>query len=67
VTLLDLIGEPSTSSLPLFAQPIQWHLLGEGIILMELFVGIGIGLAATLEANLKVKCYIYIDNGVILF
>lgn len=32
---------------------------------MELFAGIGTGLTTILEAGLKVKKYIHIDNGII--
>jgi len=64
VASLDPTKEPSVSSSPLFAQPIHWHPLVEDITLVELFAGIGTGLAATLEAGLKVKRYIHVDNGV---
>jgi len=64
VTLLERTHKPSTSSLPLFAQPIQWHPLKEDITLIELFAGIHISLATTIEAGLKVKCNIHVDNGV---
>jgi len=32
---------------------------------VELFAGIGAGLAIALEAEFKVKRYIHVDNGVI--
>jgi hypothetical protein len=42
------------SSTPLLARTIQWRPPDEGITLVELFASIGIGLAAMLEAGLKV-------------
>ena len=52
-----------TSISSTFAQPIRWHPPLEGIILVELFAGIGTGLAAVLEVGLKVQRYIHVDNG----
>ncbi|HEY9806811.1 MAG TPA: DNA cytosine methyltransferase [Candidatus Obscuribacterales bacterium] len=54
---------PATSLLSAFAQPIHWHPPDEGITLVELFAGIGTGLAAVLEAGLKVRRYIHVDTG----
>ena len=51
------------SSTPLLARPIQWQPPEEGITLVELFAGIGTGLAAVLEAGLKVRQYIHVDSG----
>ena len=52
--------DPST---PLLARTIQWRPLDEDITLVELFTGIGTGLAAVLEAGLKVRQYIHVDSG----
>jgi site-specific DNA-cytosine methylase len=60
---LGLGHTPSTSPLFSFAQPIRWQPPPEGIILVELFGGIGTGLAAVLEVGLRVKKYIHVDNG----
>jgi site-specific DNA-cytosine methylase len=40
---------------------IHWRPPVDGIVLLELFGGIGSGLVAVLQAGLKVKCYIYVD------
>lgn len=53
----------STSSSLYFARSIHWYLSEDGIMLIELFVGIGIDLATILEMGLKIKCCIYIDIG----
>ena len=45
------------------AHPILWRPPNIGIILVELFGGIGTGLAAILEAGLTVRWYIYVDNS----
>jgi hypothetical protein len=46
---------------PLDSSTIHYRPLEDGIILLELFGGIGSGLVAVLQARLKVKRYIYID------
>jgi len=38
----------------------------EGIVLEELFTGLGIGLAAVLEAGLSIRNYTYVDNNIIV-
>jgi len=63
VTSLDPMEVPSTSSSSTFARPIHWHPPEDGITLVELFAGIGTGLAAVLEVGLKVKRYIHVDTG----
>ena len=35
----------------------------EGIVLVELFVGFSIGLAAVLETRFSIQSYIYVDNN----
>ena len=45
------------------AHPILWRPPGVGIILVELFGGIGTGLTAVLEAGLTVRQYVYADNS----
>jgi site-specific DNA-cytosine methylase len=46
---------------PLDSSTIHWRPPEDGIVLLELFGGIGSGLVAVLQAGLKVKCYIYVD------
>jgi hypothetical protein len=45
------------------ARPILWRPPDTGITLVELFGGIGTGLAAILEASLTVTRYVYVDNS----
>jgi hypothetical protein len=47
--------------LPLDNSTIHWRPPEDGIVLLELFGGIGSGLVAVLQAGLKVKHYIYVD------
>jgi site-specific DNA-cytosine methylase len=46
---------------PLDSSTIHWRPPEDGIVLLELFGGIGSGLVAVLQAGLKVKRYIYVD------
>jgi site-specific DNA-cytosine methylase len=46
---------------PLDNSTIHWKPPDDGIVLLELFGGIGTGLAAVLQAGIKVKRYIYVD------
>jgi hypothetical protein len=46
---------------PLDSSTIHWRPPKDGIVLLELFGGIGNGLVAILQARLKVKRYIYVD------
>jgi hypothetical protein len=46
---------------PLNSSTIHWRPPEDGIVLLELFGGIGSGLVAVLQAGLKVKRYIYVD------
>jgi hypothetical protein len=46
---------------PLNSSTIHWRPPVDGIVLLELFEGIGNGLVAVLQAGLKVKRYIYVD------
>jgi hypothetical protein len=46
---------------PLDNSTIHWKPQDDGIVLLELFGGIGSGLAAVLQAGIKVQCYVYID------
>jgi hypothetical protein len=46
---------------PLDNSTIQWKPPEEGIVLLELFGGIGSGLAVVLRAGIKVKRYVYVD------
>ena len=41
----------------------MWRPPDTGITLVELFGGIGTGLAAVLEAGLTVRRYVYVDNS----
>jgi hypothetical protein len=45
---------------PLDNSTIHWRPPEDGIVLLELFGGIGSGLVAILQARLKVKRYIYV-------
>jgi hypothetical protein len=63
VNALDTPQFVVDSSTPLLARTIQWRPPDEGITLVELFAGIGTGLAAVLEAGLKVRQYIHVDSG----
>ena len=65
VTSLTVMDMPSTSSSSTFTHPIHWRPLEDDISLVELFAGIGIGLATVLEVGLKVRRYIHIDTGVV--
>jgi hypothetical protein len=47
---------------PLDNSTIHWKPLDDGIVLLELFGGIGTGLAAVLQAGIKVQRYIYVDT-----
>jgi hypothetical protein len=46
---------------PLDNSTIHWKPPEDGIVLLELFGGVGSGLIAVLQAGLKVKRYIYVD------
>ena len=64
--IVEAVIAPQSSvdpSISLLARPIQWQPPEEGITLVELFAGIGTGLAAVLEAGLKVRRYIHVDSG----
>jgi hypothetical protein len=60
---LELGETLPTSSSFVFAQPIRWQPPPEDIVLVEIFGGIGTGLAAVFEAGITVRRYIYVDNG----
>lgn len=62
ITSLGLVEVLSTSLSFAFARPIYWCLLGDGIVLVELFASIGTGLAKFLEVVLKVRLYIHVDT-----
>ena len=51
VDALDAPPLSTDSATPLLARTIQWRPSDEGIILVELFAGIGTGLAAVLEGG----------------
>ena len=46
---------------PVLTTPIPWKPPPTGICLLELFGGIATGLAATLQAGIKVRRYMYVD------
>ena len=48
---------------PPLQQVVNLHHSPEGIVLVELFAGLSIALAAVLEAGLSVHTYVYIDNN----
>jgi hypothetical protein len=47
---------------PLDNSTIHWKPPDDGIVLLELFEGIGTGFAAVLQARIKVQRYVYIDT-----
>jgi hypothetical protein len=47
---------------PLDNSTIHWKPPDDGIVLLELFGGIGTGLAAVLQAGIKVQRYVYVDT-----
>jgi hypothetical protein len=47
---------------PLDNSTIHWKPSDDGIVLLELFEGIGTGLAAVLQAGIKVQQYVYVDT-----
>jgi site-specific DNA-cytosine methylase len=47
---------------PLDNSTIHWKPLDDGIVLLELFGGIGTSLATILQARIKVQRYVYIDT-----
>jgi hypothetical protein len=47
---------------PLDNSTIHWKPPDDGIVLLELFGGIGTGLAAILQAEIKVQRYVYVDT-----
>jgi hypothetical protein len=53
-------GEVDLGS-PLDSSTIHWRPPEDGIVLLELFGGIGSGLVPVLQAGLKIKRYIYVD------
>jgi hypothetical protein len=53
-------GQEDHSS-PLDNSTIHWKPPDDGIVLLELFGGIGTGLAAVMQAGIKVKRYVYVD------
>ena len=58
------LGEtPPMSPLFIFAQPIRWQPSSEGIVLVEIFGGIGTSFAAMLDPGIIVRRYIHVDNG----
>jgi hypothetical protein len=48
---------------PLDNSTIHWKPPDDGIVLLELFGGIGTGLAAVLQARIKVQRYVYVDTN----
>jgi hypothetical protein len=47
---------------PLDNSTIHWKPPDDGIVVLELFGGIGTGLAAVLQAGIKIQQYIYVDT-----
>jgi hypothetical protein len=54
-------GEKDTGS-SLDNSTIHWKPPDDGLVLLELFGGIGSGLAAVLQAGIKIQRYVYVDN-----
>ena len=48
---------------PPLQQMVNLHHSPEGIVLVELFVGLSTGLAVVLEVGLSVHTYVYMDNN----
>ena len=48
---------------PPLQQVVNLHHSPEGVVLVELFARLSIGLAAVLEAGLSVHTYVYVDNN----
>ena len=56
---------------PKYTQPrlqklVELHKDDGGIVLVELFAGLGTGLAAALEAGLSIRSYTYVDNNIMV-
>lgn len=49
-------------SLCIFTNLIQWYLSNDGIIFIELILGISTNLVTSLKVNLNIRWYINIDN-----
>ncbi len=60
-----LLWEPTCAKSSL-AQPVDLHKGPGGIVLVELFAGLGTGLAAALEAGLSIQSYTYVDNNALV-
>ena len=59
------LWQPQSTLLPL-QQLVDLHDDPEGIVLVELFAGLGTGLAAVLEAGLSIRSYTYVDNNIMV-
>src|SRR6478672_6117109 len=51
---------------PPLQKPVTLYDGSEGIVLVELFAGLGTGLAAALEAGLSIRSYVYVDNNIVV-
>ena len=61
-------GEESMGAVPIITttQRFKTHAMAEGLHVVELFGGIGLGvLRAALAANYSIKCYTYVDKDII--
>ena len=59
------LWEPPRTQPPL-QKPVSLYDGSEGIVLVELFAGLGTGLAAALEAGLSIRSYVYVDNNIVV-
>ena len=59
------LWEPKYTGPPL-QKLVELHKEAGGIVLVELFAGLGTGLAAALEAGLSIQSYTYVDNNAIV-
>ena len=59
------LWEPMNTQPPL-QKLVELHKDDGGIVLVELFAGLGTGLAAALEAELSIQSYTYVDNNAIV-
>src|SRR5450759_3065674 len=58
----DKSGASLISMAPLDTTPIAWQFPEQGIRVLDLFGGISIGLAAVLQASIRVHQYLYVEK-----
>ena len=66
IVLSPILRTPVIPDVPsTLVHPILWRPPNTMITLVELFGGIGTGLAAVLEVGLTVRWYVYVDNSLV--